>query len=300
MFFKNLTVFATQPGWLPSAEQLARGAFLPCASIEMSSRGWIAPRGDGDLLPIINGQALLALQIEQRLLPSSVVNREVQRIAKEMEEQQGYAPGRKQRRELKERVTAELMAKAFTTQKVVRVWIDPINGTLAIDTASPSMSDAVLEHLRYSLDEFPVFRLDTKVAPQAAMADWLAGGDAPEGFTIDQDCKLTAIDEGKATVSYQRCHLEHDEVMAHLASGKLPTKLAMTFNDRVSFVLNEKMALTRINLLDIAKDTGQDAQSADELFDIDFTIMAGEYGQLINAVVQALGGPVPQEKKDGE
>ena len=109
MWFKNLQLYRLPTPWAIDLakldEQLGRGGFHPCASHEPISRGWVAPRRDGTLVHSLNQQWLLALAVEQRLLPSSVINEEVQERAEALTEQQGYAPGRKQLRALKERVT---------------------------------------------------------------------------------------------------------------------------------------------------------------------------------------------------
>ena len=132
MWFKNLQLYRLPAPWaidLASLEeQVARGPFVKCPSNQPLSRGWVSPRRDGALVFSLNHQWLIALSVEQRLLPSSVVNDEVRERAEVLEVQQGYAPGRKQLKELRERVTEELMPRAFTRRRSTFVWIDPQNG----------------------------------------------------------------------------------------------------------------------------------------------------------------------------
>jgi recombination associated protein RdgC len=124
------------------------------------------------------------------------------------------------------------------------------------------------------------------------MADWLAGGEAPDGFTIDQDCELRSVAEDKAAVRYARHPLEGDDVKGHLEAGKLPTRLALTFDDRISFVLTEKLEIKRLDFLDIVRDqVGEaDKDDAEALFNAEFALMTGELAHLLPAVVVALGG----------
>jgi len=143
--------------------------------------------------------------------------------------------------------------------------------------------------------------LHTKISPQTAMADWLAGGDAPAGFTIDRDCELKAVGEEKAAVRYVRHPLDGNEIeaeiKAHLASGKLPTKLALTWDERISFVLGEKLEVKRLGFLDLLKDEAEkSAEHADEQFDADFALMTGEFARFLPQLVDALGGEVVEEK----
>lgn len=236
MWFKNLQLYRLPTPWnidlAKFEEQLARGPFVKCPSNQPMSRGWVSPRKDGALVYSLNNQWLVALAVEQRLLPSSVVNEEVKERAEAVEAQQGYAPGRKQLKELRERVTEELMPRAFTRRRSTFVWIDPQAGWFCVDAGSPAKAEEIIEHLRHCLDDFPLTMLHTQLSPTTAMADWLAGGDAPAGFTIDRDCELKAAGEEKAAVRYVRHPLDGDgiegEIKAHLANGKLPTRLALT------------------------------------------------------------------------
>ena len=129
---------------------------------------------------------------------------------------------------------------------------------------------------------------------------WLASGEAPDGFTIDRDCELKSVGEEKATVRYVRHPLGdevHDEIKSHLAAGKLPTKLALTWDDRVSFVLTDALHIKRIAFLDIVKEQAeQDGETTmEEQFYADFALMTGELSRTIKQVINALGG----ELQDG-
>jgi recombination associated protein RdgC len=303
MWFKNLQIYRLPAPWVIDLakldEQLARGGFAKCASHEPMSRGWVAPRKDGALIYANNRQWLLSLATEQRLLPSAVVNDEVRERAETLTETQGYAPGRKQLRELKERVTEELMPRAFTRKRSTFVWIDPQNGWFIVDAGSQGKAEEVVEHLRFCLDELPLKLLHTQLSPTSAMADWLAGGEAPGGFTIDRDCELKAVGEEKSAVRYVRHPLNDEvsaEIKAHLAAGKLPTKLALTWDERISFVLTEKLEIKRLAFLDLLKEEAdRQADNADDLFGANVSLMSGELASMLGELVAALGGAANDE-----
>jgi len=302
MWFHNLQLYRLPTPWAITAEQLreqlARGPFFSCPSSQPQARGWSAPRKDGELLHAMNGAWMIRLDVETRLLPSSVINAEVRAQAEKLEETQGYGCGRKQLKELRERVTSELMPRAFPERRATHVWIDPKAGWFCVDAGTPGKADQVIEHLRHCLDDFPLTKLHTQLSPMAAMADWLAGGEAPDGFTIDRDCNLKAAGEEKSQVSYKRCPLDADkeiggEIKAHLASGKLPTSLALTWDDRISFVLDEKLTIKRLAFLDLLREEAeQNAETADDQFAADFALMTGELSRFLPALVKALGGEV--------
>ncbi|MBT0959940.1 recombination-associated protein RdgC [Denitromonas iodatirespirans] len=295
MWFRNLQLYRLPVRWDMRIDQLedqlARRRFMPCGTQDPESRGWLPPVADGPLVHAVGGQWLIALGIENRLLPSSVVKQEAEERAARIELEQGFKPGRKQMKDLRDEVTREFMPRAFTRRRKVYAWIDPQDGWLAVDVASVSRAEDILEALRQSLDSFPLTLVRTETSPVAAMSDWLAGGDVPGNFTIDMDCELKSVTEEKAAVRYVRHSLDGDEIKTHLQEGKLPTKLALTWNDRVSFLLTDKGEIKRLQFLDVVQEEASaGSDDAAELFDAHFALMTGELRQLIPAVVGILGG----------
>ena len=210
--------------------------------------------------------------------------------AVEMEEAQGFAPGKKAMKELKERVADELLPRAFSIRSNVWTWIDPVNGWLVVDAASPAKADEVIKLLLKAVDKLPLESLRVQRSPVAVMTEWLQADDAPAGFTVDMDTELRATGESKATVRYVRHTLEADDVRRHIAAGKQCTRLAMTWNDKISFVLTESLAIKSIKPLDVIKETESSTKNDEERFDGDMMLMTGELSKLMADVVEALGG----------
>ncbi|MDR1995126.1 recombination-associated protein RdgC [Azonexus sp.] len=300
MWFRNLQIYRLPSPWAISkaalTAQLKRGLFERCPGNQMSSRGFVAPREHGDLVHVVAGHWLLCLAVEQRLLPADTVNRTVRELSDQAAKQHGHHPGRRGLRELRERVVSELLPKAFTRVRRTFIWIDPVGGWLGIDTGTPAGAEPVIDHLRHCLDTFPIAPLRTRISPVSRMAGWLDTGDASaEGFSIDSDCELKAVDENKAVVRYVRQPLTDEEIAAeikaHLAAGQLPTRLALTWNDRISFVLTEKLEIRRLYFLDLIKEAAdQRAENADDQFNADFALMTGEFVRFLPALVLAMGG----------
>lgn len=294
MWFKNLQVFRLTAPWKITAEelhtQLSRIAFSQCASNEMQSQGWASPRNNDQLVHCVNQQFLISLATEKKLLPSSVINQVTKARAQEIEEEQGFAPGRKAMKDLKERVTEELLPRAFGVKRNTNVWIDPVNRWLVIDASSPSKADEVIKLLLKCCDKLPLEGLRTKASPQAAMTGWLAGNEAPKGFTIDQDTELKSSTEDKATVRYVRYTLEPDDIQKHITAGKQCTKLALTWDDKISFVLTDTLTIKRIKPLDVLDESKDKGSNEEERFDADFVLMTAELARLLDDVVFALDG----------
>lgn len=296
MWFKNLFVYRLNQ-WTETpeslAEKLSRLALQPCSGMDMQSRGWLPPKGDNEPLVHASGQQMMiSLGVEKKLLPSTVINQFAKARAADMEEQQGYKPGRKQMKEIKEAITDELLPRAFAIRRKTYVWIDPVNRFLVIDAASLAKADEVIEMLHKTIDGISLAFIKTQMSPSAAMTVWLSGNETPANFTIDQDCELRGRGDAAATVRYVRHTLDDDEVKKHIKSGKEVTKLGLTWNDRISFVLHENLQLKRIAPLDSIKPEAEESDA----FDADFYMMTTELNNLLPAVFDILGGEVQSSK----
>jgi recombination associated protein RdgC len=294
MWFKNLQIYRLPAPWAFTAEQMEEAlqsqAFTPASSNELLRQGWDSPRANGKLVHEVNKQMLMMLGTEKKLLPGSVINQVAKARAAEMEEQQGFAPGKKAMKELKERIADELLPRAFSIRSNVFTWIDPVNGWLVIDAASPSKADEVIKLLLKAVDKLPLESLRVQRSPVGVMTAWLESDEAPYNFTIDQDTELRATGESKAAVRYVKHSLDPEDIRRHIAAGKQCTRLAMTWNSRVSFVLTESLAIKGIKPLDVIKENETITYSDDERFDNDMMLMTGELSKMMVDLVEALGG----------
>lgn len=300
MWFKNLVIYRLPADWSMSAaeleERLAKRALVACGPYDMMTRGWVFPSPEQRFVHTVQRQHLIALGVDQKLLPSSVIRQVATERAAQLTQEQGYPVSRRQMRELKDKVTEELRARALTKRRMTRAWIDPTNGWFVVDAAGEPRADELVTVLRETLDTFPVVLMETESSPSRGMASWLMLGDAPLRFSIDQDLEMQAADKTKATIKYTRHPLEGKEIQQHLQSGKYATRLGLTWSDRIAFILTEKLQLKRVQFLDINKESAQDEQrDPQEQFDIDFALMSGEFAQLLSDLQEALGGQMQKK-----
>jgi recombination associated protein RdgC len=294
MWFKNLQIYRLPAPWAFTPEQLeaalAPHSFVPATSNELLRQGWDTPRPNGGLVHVVNKQMLILLGTEKKLLPNTVINQVAKARAAEMEEAQGFAPGKKAMKELKERVADELLPRAFSIRSNVWTWIDPVNGWLVVDAASPAKADEVIKLLLKAVDKLPLESLRVQRSPVGVMTEWLEADDSPAGFTVDMDTELRATGESKAAVRYVKHSLDPEEVRRHIKAGKQCTRLAMTWDSKISFVLTESLAIKGIKPLDVIAEKESSTKNDEERFDGDFMLMTGELAKLMADVVEALGG----------
>ncbi|MBL8533599.1 MAG: recombination-associated protein RdgC [Betaproteobacteria bacterium] len=297
MFFRNLQLFRLTAGQDATAEafqeQMSPYVFQACSALMPESRGWIPPRGDDRLLYTLNQHWLAALGTEQKLLPASVVRQEVQQRAADLEARSGFKPSRKRIRDLKDQVTDELLPRAFSRYRTTFCWIDPVGGWLVIDAPTSKRADEVTEWLHKSSEALAFEPVKAARSPASAMTEWLVEREGPAGFSIDRECVLQSPLEEKSTVRYSHHSLvDTDEIRNHITrDGKVPIQLALTWEDRVSFVLTDKLEVRRVQFLDITRgDTESDADSAEEQFQSDFTLMTAMLGRFLSDLLETLGG----------
>ncbi|MBA3772665.1 MAG: recombination-associated protein RdgC [Ramlibacter sp.] len=307
--FKTASFFRIGPDFvLPPLdaleEALQAARFVPCGPTQPESHGWIAPRGKKSiaLAESVGGQVILNLCIERRALPASAVKAGVEeRIEKYLKETGNERVGARIKKEFKEEVVLDLMPRAFTRKSGILLWLDVAGKLLVVGTGSLTGADKVITALVEALGAVPGSRpaigfkpVQTNTSAAVSMSQWLASREAPFNFTVDRDCELKTPDEHKSTVRYSRHTLEIDEVPQHIAAGKVPTQLAMTWNDRLSFVLTESAQMKKIELLDVVLDGVQKGGRDDDGFDTDATIITGELAGMIPDLLDALGGEMSE------
>ena len=292
--FKNILFYRIAPGWAADAvaieSVLDKDRFAECGASQELSIGWTEPRGvaNGPLLESVGGQWLLKLMFESKAVPSSVIKRKTEERLALIESNTGRKPGKKERKEISEDVKLSLLPMAFTKRGAVLVWIDRGAGLLVIDASSQGRADEAITALVRAIDGLGVLQINTNLTPTTAMANWLTTQEPPAGFSIDRECELKAADESKSVVKYARHALDVDEVRQHITEGKLPTKLAMTWEGRVSFVLTESLQVKKLVFLDGVFDGT--SQEKEDGFDADAAISTGELRRVLPDLLAALGG----------
>ena len=290
-------MYRIAPGWAPTRASMEAGLeparFVECGASQEKSIGWTEPRGEahGPLVEAVAGQLVLKLMVEVKIVPGSVITRKAKERVAHIEATTGRKPGKKETRDIKDDLRLELLPMAFTKQGSVGVWIDPLARLLVIDAGSQAKADEVVTMLVKCLDGFTVTLIDTTTSPAVAMARWLTTQEPPQGFSVDRECELKSADESKSVVRYSRHPLDIVEVRQHIESGKQPTRVAMTWDSRVSFVLTEALQIKKVAFLDVVfENASGSSKGKDDGFDADVAIATAELQKLIPDLFMALDG----------
>lgn len=294
MWFKNLAIYRfTEPFTVvPEAleQKLQQHLFHPCGGHDEFSFGWAAPLGKASdaLVHANNGFMMICAKKEEKVIPASVINEMLQERINEMEEREARKLPGKERARVKDELIFELLPRAFSFSRKTFAYIDSLGGWVVVDAASPKKAEDVLSLLRKSLGSLPVVPIGASLKPASVLTQWLLHHNAPKDILIQDECELRSPEEEGAIIRCKRHDLALPEIKNHLDNGKQVIKLAMSWADRLSFVLDERLSVKRLKFLDLIQEQVADVEAFDDIeqFDADFSIMSAELAQFFPRLVE--------------
>ena len=170
MWFKNLQVYRfTKPCELRAEalhDMLAEHAFVPCGSQDLNRSGWVPPLGrhGSEFVHATAGYLMICLKRQDKLLPSAVVNEELEEKALAIEESESRKLARKEKQSLKEEIMFSLLPKAFTRSSLQFAYISPKHNLLVVDASSDKRAEELLSELRDAVGSLSVIPLTAKIS----------------------------------------------------------------------------------------------------------------------------------------
>lgn len=245
-------------------------AFSPPGSVDPQSYGF-----SGD--PLTYGKhTLLQFTLEKKHIPSSAINVLLEEHVEKLTQEHGFAPGKKLRKELKERVIDELLPRALSVRRTTAVWIDAEAGRVVVDSSSKSLADMINREL---IRAFPEIGLQDVSWPRSQVLTAMLG-EAPAGFTNDDQVVMQWPGENGKVVRYAGAQLDDADVQGNLELGAEVVSLAVTYGSRISCILTGDMQLRRLKLTDVVETPAKDADQALN----NFVLTTAELSSLITAI----------------
>jgi recombination associated protein RdgC len=298
MWFKNLQLFRlTQPFKLTPEElenQLAPHESRPCGSMEMFSYGWAPPLGrDGKMLiHVTNGNIMLCARKEDKVLPAAVVRDFVEDRVAQIEDSQLRKVFRKERQNIRDEVIHDLLPKAFTRSSLTYAYLSPLENWLVVDATSAQKAEDLMSLLRQSLGAIHATPLSVRRSPTTVMTEWLNQASVPADFEIDDECELREPSKEGSIIRCKRQDLSCDEIRTHLSAGKQASRLALRWDERLSFILGDDLSIKRIRFEAVRQEEAAEIEADDAAarFDADFALMSLEISRLLRRLIEVLGG----------
>ncbi len=302
MWFKNLSVFRlTKPFSISSDdlhEKLVEQAFEPVTSQEPKSFGWVTPLGKhGNLLVhTSNGYTMVCAKRQEKILPAAVINEKLEEKVSIIEQEEARKVARKERQNMKDEITFDLLPRAFAKSSLLFAYIAPEEGLIVVNTSSAKASEDLLSLLRESIGSLAVIPLTAKNLPMQTMTHWLSSKEVPNHFTLGGECELKELQDN-GSIKCKEQDLLSDEIIHHINAGLQVTQLAVQWQEKIECVIDEKLTIKRLKFSDLVQEAANDrqAESMAEQFDVDFTLMTNEIKPFLSELILALGGEVDAE-----
>ncbi len=292
MWFSQCTVFRLPetPNAALLADKLADAPFAPCGGLDWFTEGFAAPQSFTPELVFKVEQTMgIALRREEKVLPGSVIQRAVDERVARIEQQEGRSVGRKERQELKEQVTDELLPRAFVRATHTRALF--ADGMLLVDSAAASKAENLLAKLREALGGLKAQLVHTRQTPSALMTSWLLQGHCEGGFELDSDCELKGVGDVVPVVKVSKQDLTADEVVQHVKNGKTVTQLGLVWREQIAFILTQDFTLKRIQYLDVLQEEAEsNGDDAANLAAASQLIVSANLSALIGELIELMGG----------
>lgn len=266
MWFKQCQAYRLPetPDAAVLAAALDEHRFAPPCGLDWFADGFAVPQPFGDELVFAADKTLgISLKREERVLPGAVIKTVLDEKIAKIEAEETRKVGRKERQELKEQITDELLPRAFT--RASRTDAVLVGGYLLINQTG-NKAENLLSHLREALGGLRAQPTVTRRSASELMTEWLLRGEADGQFELDDYVALVGAGDMGAEIRIKREDLTAEEVVRHVKCGKRVVELGLVWRESVVLVLTQDLTLKRLRYLDHLQE---DAQShGDSGFDL--------------------------------
>lgn len=259
--------------------------------------GWCPPFKGSDRLVIeCQGQRLLQVMEQKRVLPKDVIQEKVDERADALAEREGRPITKAERAPIEEEVTLDLLKVSHVRRIRVLVWWDIRRQRIFVNTGSSSKAEDILGLLRQSIGSLKVIPLATAKKPGSEMASWLREPATAPGWLKVGSSAILKEPGDVGSYSAQKVDITNDEHAQTLIDGGLSVKeLQIGMKETLTCKVNESLQIKGLKFADEVREKrgdNDDAHSEDlyARFEGDFIIMADALGRFISNLTEALGG----------
>lgn len=287
MLFRQIQLFQLAPSSTYFYDQLIEKlqllTFQPCLPSLPLSAGWVAPiEEEGSALAEqINNRLMICMQVEERILPASVVRHELKEKVKQLEISKSRKLGKKEKNSLKDEVVMTLLPRTFSKFTRIYAYIDITNNWLVLGSTHKKKTEQFLALFKKCVGEAVTFFEIKKIPP--IITQWVNHRDCPEAFSVEKKGVLQDANQKARVIRCQQQDLFADSIQDFIKDGCELRQVALMWRDSIRFVLNEDFTLRSVKfedeLIDQVKE--MEAETRQQKFMADFFMMTETLSTLL-------------------
>lgn len=279
MWFRQIQLFQLTSPIQSSPNALAKRLepllFKPCLPSMPSSVGWISPvdEEEGALARGVNGCIMVCLQIEEKILPASVITQTLKEKIKEIELAEARKVRQKEKLSHKDEIIITLLPRAFSKFTRMYAYIDTRNGWLILNSISPAKTELFISLFKKSLGD--IVEPIEVIKPSSIITQWLKSHQYPAAFSIEKACVLQDPNQQNRIIRCQQQDLFVESIQSLVKEGCEAIQIALCWYDKLNFVMADNFTLRSIHLAeeDIIEIT-DDIETKQQKFDSDLVMMS--------------------------
>lgn len=283
LWFKNAIIYQLNKDNLLDKQAIEQAVnacpFIPCSNIESTRSGWVSPYGEGENNPLlveIDGQILLRLKKEIKILPASVIKQALNDKAAQQEQSLNRKLKKSEKLALKDEVYIDLLPRAFSKYQFVWLWIDTKQKQVIIDSSSFKQAEDILALLRKEMGSLALIPYSTEIPLEKSLTTWVKQSLHFPSILLGDEIELKDAIEENIIVKCKNQDVESQEIFVHIDSGKQVSKIKLIDESGVSFILNRDWTLKRIKFDNVILDKNEEflPEEKNLKLDADFILMS--------------------------
>lgn len=305
MWFKQAHVLQLVPAISGDEKALAAKleplAFRPCLPSLPSSHGWVAPldQEDAPLVYATSRYLLICMQLEEKILPASVVRQALDEKIKQIRSTRGEAISQKEKYALRDEIIHTLLPRAFSKLSRFFAFFDKKNNWLIINTTIPSKLENFLGLFKKTLGDTAYHAIESK-GVASTLTQWLLEDNAPRSILVEKFCLLKDPNQQRRVIRCQQQDLSVAAIRSLIKDGCEVDELSLNWHDKITFTLTSTFDLKSICYHDEVKNLAKDGglESKQQQFEVDFFIMTEILSTLIQTLIDLFSKDI-QAKRVG-
>ena len=285
LWFKNAIIYQLNKDNLFDTQAITNAVnacpFVPCGNTDSMRSGWVSPFGESQDNPLVldnNGQMLLRLKKEIKILPSSVIKQALAEKVTQQEQLFNRKLKKAEKLSLKDEVYIDLLPRAFSKYQFFWLWIDTVNKRVIVDSSSFKQAEDILALLRKEMGTLALTPYASDTPLEKTLTKWVKESLSFPPIILGDEIELKDAVEDSIVVKCKNQEINSQEIFVHIDSGKQISKLKLLDERGVSFILNRDYTLKRIKFDNAILDKNEDflPEESNAKLEADFMLMISQ------------------------